>query len=96
MRQIRLNLSGFDAEAYWRDKKFKKWVVHLSVRSGKKKEERQIVNVQARTEERAIECAKRHSLLKGRVYGRAWLATPADLGCTTMMRGMDDVVHDSR
>lgn len=72
----------FDAEAYWRDKLFKKWVVYLSKGSGKKPDTR-IMYIGASTEEKAIACAKRHCVLTGRVHGRARLATPTDLGCTT-------------
>jgi hypothetical protein len=72
----------FDAVAYWRGKPFKKWVVYLTKGSGKKQESR-IMHIQARDAERAVECAKRHCVLTGRVYGRARLATPSDLGATT-------------
>ena len=79
----------FDAEEYWRDKKYKCWVVCLSSRkgkvkpsaSGRRKEYRAYYNVQARTAERAIEVAKRHcTVLSGRIEGTARLAVPPDLG----------------
>lgn len=81
----------FDAEEYWRDKTYKCWVVCLEARkgkvkpsrSGKRKEYRAYYNVQARTAERAIEVAKRHcTVLSGKIYGSARLATPSDLGCS--------------
>lgn len=78
--QRSLNLDGFDPEEYWRDKLYKKWVVLLLTGSGKK-EQRAIYYVQARNEDRAVAVAKRVcTVLKGRVHGRARLATPADLG----------------
>ena len=82
LRQGRINWDcDFDEEAFWAKFEFKKWVVILSSGSGKKeKQDRHII--QARTKERAIACAKRHSLLKGRIDGTAWLARPSDLGCT--------------
>lgn len=70
----------FDAEAYWRDKPFKKWVVYLTKGSGKKTDNRTMY-IGAATEEKAIACAKRHCVLTGRINGRARLATPSDLGC---------------
>ena len=70
----------FDAEAYWRDKPFKKWVVYLEKGSRKKSDSR-IMYIQARNKERAITCAKQHCVLTGRIIGRARLATPSDLGC---------------
>jgi len=71
----------FDAEEYWRDKEYKKWVVRLSKGSGKKEQSR-VYNIQARTIVRAIAAAKAYSVLTGRVRGEARLATPADLGAT--------------
>lgn len=71
----------FDAEAYWRDKEYKKYVVRLSKGSGKREESR-VYNITARTPERAIRAAKAYSTLTGRVSGTARLATPTDLGCT--------------
>jgi hypothetical protein len=71
----------FDAEAYWRDKPFKKWVVYLTKGSGKKTDNRTMY-IGAATAEKAIACAKRHCVLTGRINGRARLATPSDLGCT--------------
>ncbi len=73
-------IDGFDAEAYWSTREYKKWVVYLQKGNGKKAQ-RDIMIVQARTEARAIKCAQRHSLLTGRVYGTARLARPGDLGC---------------
>jgi len=81
----------FDAEEYWKDKPYKCWVVCLSSnkgkvkpsKCGKRKEYLAFYNVQARMEERAIEVAKKHcTVLSGRIYGTARLATPADLGAT--------------
>lgn len=78
--QRALNLDDFDAEEYWREKLYKKWVVLLATGSGKK-EQCTIYYVQARNEDRAVAVAKRVcTVLKGRVHGRARLATPADLG----------------
>lgn len=79
----------FDAEEYWRDKPYKCWVVCLysgkgSIKpstSGRRKEYRAYYNVQARTAERAIEVARCYcTVLSGRIYGTARLATPGDLG----------------
>ena len=75
-----LGIDGFDAERYWASREYKKWVVYLSVGSGKKAKTDRIL-VTARNEERAVICAKKHSLLTGRVFGRASLARPSDLGC---------------
>lgn len=69
----------FDAEEYWRDKEYKCWVVCLSKGDGKRRCT-SFFNIQARTPERAIHVAKLHSLMKGKVYGTARLATPHDLG----------------
>jgi len=73
-------IDGFDAEAYWATRKYKKWVVYLQKGNGKKAQKDMFI-IQARTEERAIKCAKNHSLLKGCVHGSARLARPSDLGC---------------
>jgi len=77
----------FDAEEYWKDKEYKKWVVRLSSRKtnnrmeARKKEYTDIMFVTAKTAERAIEVAKAHCIsLKGKIYGRARLAEPFDLG----------------
>jgi len=77
----------FDAEEYWKDKEYKKWVVRLSSRKTnnrmekRKKEYVDIKLVTARTAERAIATAIAHCVsLKGRIYGRARLAEPSDLG----------------
>jgi hypothetical protein len=75
-----LGIDGFDAEAYWATREFKKWVVCLTKGNGKKAQ-RDYIIVQARTEEKAIKCAKRHTMLKGNVGAFAWLARPGDLGC---------------
>jgi hypothetical protein len=72
----------FDAEEYWKDKPFKKWVVRLATGSGKK-EQSALYWVQARNEERAIAVAKSVcTVLNGRIRGTARLATPRDLGCS--------------
>jgi hypothetical protein len=74
-----LSFNGFDAEEFWRDKQHKKYVVHLNRDQGRKTFSDTLL-IQARNPERAFLCAKRHSLLKGRVYGRVRLARPEDLG----------------
>lgn len=74
----------FDAEEYWRDKEYKKWVVRISKGYGKKEVSR-IYNITARTVERAIAAAKAYSVLTGRVRGEARLATPTDLGATMVV-----------
>lgn len=95
INQLRLEVSGFDAEAYWADKEFKKWVVALEGRksvempSGKIKRIKvsDFILVQARTEERAIATAKRWSFMKGRIYCKScWLARPEDLGATVCQK----------
>jgi len=80
----------FDAEEFWRDKEYKKWVVRLSSRSTNNKREKRkreyidIKLVTARTAERAVEVAKNHCVyLKGKIYGKARLAEPADLGANS-------------
>ena len=77
----------FDAEEFWRDKEYKKWVVRLSSRKtnnrmeGKKKEYVDIKYVTAKTAERAILVAKDNCFsLKGKIYGTARLAEPSDFG----------------
>jgi hypothetical protein len=75
-----LFLDGFDAEAYWAGREHKKWVITLERGSGKKSVRDRIL-VSARTEDRAIATARKHSLLTGRVYATARLAHPWDLGC---------------
>jgi hypothetical protein len=69
----------FDPEEYWRDKQYKCYVIILSA-GEPVREKRDRFNIQARTQERAIACAKRQSLLKGAIRSFALLATPADLG----------------
>lgn len=66
----------FDAEAYWSQHEYKKWVVHLSYRG---RQDRKFVR--ARTAEGAIRTARAHSRLPRRAYAEASLATPALLGC---------------
>jgi len=82
---------SFDPEEYWKDKKYKCWVVCLSAKKGKvkptrvgrKKEYLAFYNIQARTAERAIEVAKQQcTVLSGKIEGAARLATPQDLGAS--------------
>ena len=72
-------MQEFNADEYWKDKKYKCFVVYLSVGSGKKICTSKI-NVQARNEERAVHVAKLNSMLKGNVQGFARLAEPRDFG----------------
>jgi hypothetical protein len=87
--QGRLNWDpGFDPVKYWSKFEYPKWVVYLTGKKIGRKRGRNIYDsatmiVQARNEERAVACAKRHSLVKGRVSGFALLARPSDLGCVS-------------
>ena len=77
----------FDAEEYWRDKPYKKWVVRLEGKNRKTgKKDSMSINVTAKTPEGAIATAKRHcALLVGKVEGSARLATPPDLGARSAL-----------
>lgn len=73
-------MKPFDPEEFWRDKKYKCWVVILSTGEGKRMKMASY-NIQARTAERAIIVAKKHcTVLTGRIDGYARLASPEDLG----------------
>ncbi len=86
-RLTQIGIDGFNAEKYWSSRKYKKWVVILEKGNGKRKQRDRII-VQSTTEEKAIACAKRHTLIKGKVHGMAFLAWPSDLGCVpTILTG---------
>lgn len=75
----------FDAEAYWGSRPYKCFVVTLESGRGRNLK-RDRFNIRAKTEDRAIACAKRNSLLKGKISAFARLARPADLGATMPRR----------
>lgn len=71
-----------EANAYWAEREWKKWVVTLE-RGPQRQPEREVKHVGARTRERAIAIAKANALRvtrPTRTYCR--LATAHDLGCT--------------
>jgi hypothetical protein len=71
-----------EADAYWADKEYKKFVVTLE-RGPQRKPEREILYIGARSTERAIKCAKAHATRIQRPSRIACrLATAQDLGCT--------------
>lgn len=83
-------MTAFNAEAYWADKRHKKWVVKLvraarprRPRPGEKRQHQdQTMYVSAQTKEGAINTAKHFTFLDGKVICRECrLATPDDLGC---------------
>ena len=73
---------SFNAELYWADKPYKKWVSMFVWRDDKHKEVRRFVYTQAANMERATRCARRNAMIppKANVYTK--LATPKDLGCS--------------
>ena len=76
-------MTGFNAEQYWSTRERKVWVVNLykTIRVGKRRKEvSDIKYVGARTMQGAIDTAKYHSPLTGKVIAQARLATPHDLG----------------
>ncbi|PRZ51185.1 hypothetical protein BX589_12026 [Paraburkholderia fungorum] len=81
-RELRFFMDGdFDAESYWRDKPYKKWVVEVGRWNGRFVTS-QTVYVSAKTQEGAEATAKANTVVTGRLSARARLATPRDLGCT--------------
>lgn len=81
-RDLKLFLDGdFDAEAFWRDKPFKKWVVEVGRWNGRFRAA-QTLYVSAKTQEGAETTAKANTIVAGRLSVHARLATPRDLGCT--------------
>lgn len=70
---------SFDAEKYWGDHEYKVWIVGLETAS-RKNPKRDTKIVRARDESKAIHTARFHTMLKGKVYCSARLATPRDLG----------------
>jgi hypothetical protein len=71
-----------EAEAYWAGKEFKKFAVTVVAGPSKRPTFRDVIYVQTRTAERAIECAK--ARLASSVRGARFfvsLATASELGC---------------
>jgi hypothetical protein len=80
-RELRLLVDGgFDAQAYWADKPYKKWIVVV----GRWKGSRfvgQTMHVGASTRDRAEQTALANVTGTKKLEARARLATPNDLGC---------------
>ncbi len=74
-----LNMLKFDADAYWRDKVKKVWVVVLH-KTSKKHPGNDKKIVRAQTAAGAVKTAKANSLLSGKLSASVRLATPTDLG----------------
>ena len=72
----------FDTYAYWSQRQTKRFVVYLEVGHGKRRKLDSVL-VSAKNEQRAIECAKHFTLLKGKIYATARLAEPLDCGCNS-------------
>lgn len=72
-----------DAEAYWRDKEWKKWAVDVIAGPAKRPTFRTTHYARARTAESAIDCVKRNLLTRPPRGARfsARLAGPRELGC---------------
>ena len=77
-----MNATAFDTAAYWADKPHKKWVTLFVWKDEKRKERSRSVYTQARTLERATDCARRNTLVPPKASAYTRLATPQDLGCT--------------
>lgn len=74
-------MTHFDAEAYWAQRTHKKWVVHLTkIRGYSKPVDSDTKLVSAKTMQGAIDTARYHTTLTGRIRASARLATPTDLG----------------
>lgn len=70
-----------ESAAYWRDKEWKKWAVHLATGPESRPTSQAVVYVRARTKARAEACGLANSPLPGKVRARARLATWRELGC---------------
>lgn len=71
-----------EAEAYWADKEFKKFAVTVTAGPAKRPTFRDVIYVQTKTADRAIECAK--GRLSRAIRGARFsvkLATARELGC---------------
>jgi hypothetical protein len=83
MRQLHIPFGDVaDAEAYWRDKEWKKWAVEVAAGPARRPTFARTLYVGARTQERAIECAKQNLTAKPPRGARfsARLAGPRELG----------------
>lgn len=74
-------MNNFNAEEYWKDKLYKTWVVTLRKSQGRKVIDIDTKYIRARTKGAAIETAKYHTLMTGKLTASCRLATPTDLGC---------------
>lgn len=85
---------NFDADAYWRDRKYKKWVVTIRPWSHRDKSRRDII-VGAKTRDGAIQTAKDVASIVGMpgkvVCAGVRLATPTDLGAVPAGAGLVSV-----
>lgn len=72
------------AVAYWAEKEFKKFAVHVVIGSGRRPNSEHITYIGARTHQGAIEGAKRARTQPGLAQYFARLAGPAELGCVPM------------
>lgn len=72
-------LQQAEAEEYWRDREYKKWVVHI----GHRRHGTKTTYVRARTEAKAIAAAKYHLRMPASSHATTRLAHPQyDLGGT--------------
>ena len=73
-------MSGFNADAYWARVEYKKFVIQLE--SGpRRKPQSETRYVSAKTQERAVKCAKDDTFMTRPRVVAVRLATPRDLGC---------------
>jgi len=71
-----------EAEAYWANREFKKFAITVTAGPAKRPTHHEVIFVQTRTPERAIECAQGRlgSVIRGARFS-VKLATARELGC---------------
>lgn len=74
----------YDGVAYWKDREFKKYAVHVVVGPDRRPTSERISFALARTPAAAAEAVKRNTLKPGRARFLARLAGPHELGCVRM------------